>query len=211
MPSIYLIRHGKASPQARDYDELSPTGHEQARLLGAELARRGLRPAAVLSGSLRRQRQTARTALAGAGIDAAPVVDERWNEYGHLELLARSPAAAGTLQERLDAGLSAWIGAGGAGPGSWEGFRGGVLAALEETAAGLGRGESALVFTSAGVVATVAAALLRAPEHGFLELNRIVVNGSLTKVVHGRGGTRLLSFNDHAHLERDGEALTTFR
>ncbi|MEU0491441.1 histidine phosphatase family protein [Nocardiopsis sp. NPDC006139] len=211
MPSIYLIRHGKASPEAEDYDELSPTGYEQARLLGAELERRGLRPGPVFSGSLRRQRQTAAAALAEAGIDAEPTVDERWNEYDHLGLLARHPVAEGTLQERLDAGLSAWMAAGGDGPGSWEAFRGGVRAALEDTVAGLGRGETALVFTSAGVVAAVCAALLRAPAHGFLELNRIVVNGSLTKVVHGRGGTRLLSFNDHAHLEQAGAALTTFR
>ncbi|CAL9375556.1 hypothetical protein SUDANB121_00958 [Nocardiopsis dassonvillei] len=211
MPSIYLIRHGKASPEAEDYDELSPTGYEQARLLGAELKRRGLPPGPVLTGSLRRQRQTAATALAEAGIDAEPVVDERWNEYGHLELLARDPRAEGSLQERLDAGLRAWMAAGGEGPGSWEGFRGGVLAALEETAAGLGRGGTALVFTSAGVIATVCAALLRAPAHGFLELNRIVVNGSVTKVMHGRGGTRLLSFNDHAHLEQGGTELMTFR
>ena len=211
MPSIYLIRHGKASPEAEDYDELSPTGYEQARLLGAELKRRGLRPQTVLTGSLRRQRQTAATALAEAGIGTGPTVDERWNEYGHLELLALRPGAEGTLQERLDAGLSAWIAAGGTGPGGWEAFRSGVRSALEDTAAGLGRGETALVFTSAGVIATVCAELLRAPVHGFLELNRIVVNGSVTKVVHGRGGTRLLSFNDHAHLEQDGAGLTTFR
>lgn len=211
MPSIYLIRHGKASPEAEDYDELSPTGYEQARLLGAELKRRGLRPGPVLSGSLRRQRQTAVTALAEAGIDTEPVVDERWNEYGHLELLALDPLAEGGLQDRLDAGLTAWIAAGGDGPGTWEGFRSGVRAALDDAVAGLGRGETALVFTSAGVIATVCAALLGAPEHGFLGLNRIVVNGSITKVMHGRGGTRLLSFNDHAHLEQGGAALMTFR
>ncbi|MDT0328499.1 histidine phosphatase family protein [Nocardiopsis lambiniae] len=211
MPSIYLIRHGKASPEAEDYDELSPTGYEQARLLGAELKRRDLRPGPVLAGGLRRQRQTAATALAEAGIDVDPLIDERWNEYEHLELLTRHPIGEGTLQERLDAGLSAWIAAGGTGAGTWEDFRAGVRAALSDTVARLERGETALVFTSAGVIATVCAALLEAPTHGFLALNRIVVNGSITKVMHGRGGTRLLSFNDHAHLEQGGAGLMTYR
>ncbi|WP_174547400.1 histidine phosphatase family protein, partial [Nocardiopsis dassonvillei] len=52
MPAIYLIRHGKASPEAEDYDELSPTGYEQARLLGAELRRRGPRVGRVVTGAL---------------------------------------------------------------------------------------------------------------------------------------------------------------
>jgi hypothetical protein len=29
--------------------------------------------------------------------------------------------------------------------------------------------------------------------------------------VHGRGGTTLVSFNEHAHLERNGSSLVTYR
>ncbi|MEU0238039.1 histidine phosphatase family protein [Nocardiopsis sp. NPDC006198] len=211
MPAIYLIRHGKASPEAEDYDELSPTGHEQARLLGAELKRRDLRIGAVATGALRRQRQTAAAALAEAGIDTAPAADPRWDEYDHLGLLGSHLTGTGTLQERLDAALTSWMGAGGSGPGTWEGFREGVNAALSDLVAGLGRGETALVFTSAGVVAAVCSTLLGASSAGFLAMNRVVVNGSVSKLLHGRGGTQVLSFNDHAHLEQGGPALMTYR
>lgn len=211
MPAIYLIRHGKASPEAEDYDELSPPGYEQAGLLGAELRRRGLRVGTVVTGALRRQRQTAEATLAAAGIDAAPATDARWDEYDHSGLLRAHPVASGSLQERLDAALTSWIGAGGGGPGTWEGFRGGVSTALADLVAGLGRGETALVFTSAGVIATACSTLLGASPAGFLAMNRVVVNGSVSKLLHGRGGTQVLSFNDHAHLEQGGPGLMTYR
>ena len=38
----------------------------------------------------------------------------------------------------------------------------------------------------------------------------IMVNASLSKVISGRSGTRVLTFNDHAHLEHD-RALITYR
>ena len=211
MPTIYLIRHGKASPEAADYDELSPTGYEQARLLGAELKRRGLPVGPVVSGSLRRQRQTADAALAEAGIDIAPTVDERWNEYDHLHLLGRYPVGSGSLQQRLDASLASWTASGEEGEGSWTSFREGVRAALGEVSASLGKGQTALVFTSAGVIGAACSALVDTPTSGFIAMNRVVVNGSVSKVVHGRGGTQLLSFNDHAHLEQGGPELMTYR
>ena len=42
MSSILLVRHGQASFGAADYDVLSPTGHEQSRVLGSALAARGV-------------------------------------------------------------------------------------------------------------------------------------------------------------------------
>lgn len=211
MPTIYLIRHGKASPEADDYDELSATGYEQARLLGAELRRRDLAVGPVVSGSLRRQRQTARTALAEAGFEELPEVDRRWDEYDHLRLLALDPQKSGSLQERLDASLTTWTGSGETGPGSWNHFRDGVTAALTDLVFRLGRGRTALVFTSAGVISTLSSVLLSTSTSGFLAMNRIVVNGSVTKLLHGRSGTQLVGFNDHAHLEHGGTDLMTYR
>ena len=45
MSRILLVRHGQASFGADDYDDLSPTGHEQSRVLGAALS-------ATLAGSI---------------------------------------------------------------------------------------------------------------------------------------------------------------
>ncbi len=41
---ILLVRHGQASWGADDYDQLSPLGDEQSRVLGAALAARGITP-----------------------------------------------------------------------------------------------------------------------------------------------------------------------
>ena len=59
MSSILLVRHGQASFGAADYDNLSDTGHEQSRVLGAALAARGVAPDVVVAGEMRRHRQTA--------------------------------------------------------------------------------------------------------------------------------------------------------
>ena len=213
MPVVYLLRHGQASADAVDYDALSSTGREQSRILGVELLARQIKVAAVRSGTLNRQRDTAAEAVAAAGIDLAPVQDPRWNEYDHMELLQGHPLSRdGSVQQILDAALHRWT----ADPdatGAWTAFRDGALAALRETADGLGAGEAGLVFTSAGIIAAICASLIDPEGAGFVALNRMVVNASITKLVHGRGGTRLLTFNDHAHFESgdDRRALLTYR
>ena len=59
MGKILLVRHGQASLLSADYDQLSPLGAEQARLLGRWWAARGDAVHQVWSGSLKRQRDTA--------------------------------------------------------------------------------------------------------------------------------------------------------
>ncbi|WP_238430248.1 histidine phosphatase family protein, partial [Frankia nepalensis] len=71
MSVIYLVRHGQASFGSADYDVLSELGYRQAALVGAELRARGVRVDLAVSGTLRRQRETARAALA-AYAGAAP-------------------------------------------------------------------------------------------------------------------------------------------
>jgi phosphohistidine phosphatase len=69
---VVLVRHAEAAPG--DPDELrtlTPTGHEQARLLGERLRSGGLEPNAVLTSPLLRARQTA----AGLGFGEPEAVD----------------------------------------------------------------------------------------------------------------------------------------
>ena len=61
MGAVYLVRHGQASFGKADYDALSETGFEQARVLGESLRARLPRPDALFTGSLRRHRETAET------------------------------------------------------------------------------------------------------------------------------------------------------
>lgn len=58
MGRLYVVRHGQASLHAADYDLLSSLGEEQARLLGAYWAERGVRFGRAYVGPRRRHRQT---------------------------------------------------------------------------------------------------------------------------------------------------------
>jgi broad specificity phosphatase PhoE len=213
MPVLHLVRHGQASFGSDDYDRLSDLGRTQAEAVGSELARRGLRDPVAVCGTLRRQRDTAAIALAAAGLDVAPRVDGRWNEYDMVEIVkqhlpAGTPPSDGSsrdFQRLLDLALTGWAGAD---DGGWQAWAGGATAALAELAGSLGRGRDGVVFTSGGVLAAVSAELLGAPPASMVRLNRVAVNAAVTTVLVGGSGTTLLSFNDHAFLER---ALVTFR
>ncbi|MDT8912177.1 histidine phosphatase family protein [Amycolatopsis sp. PS_44_ISF1] len=218
MGAIYLVRHGQASFGAEDYDALSGLGFEQSTVVGAELARRGLRFRQARSGSLARQRDTAATALGALGAGPPVVEDPRWNEYDHVDIARHHAGGAAQEDSRayqsvLDAALAAWVAAGADGPcaETWPAFLARCTDALAELVASLGKGEHAVVFTSGGVIGAVCGALLGTPETGLLKLNRVTVNGGLTKLASGRGGVHLLTFNEHSHFEAGAAGLLTYR
>lgn len=227
MPVIHLIRHAQASFGSEAYDVLSELGHRQAALLDGALERRGVRADRVVCGTHRRQIDTALACTAAA--PGKPQIDSRWDEYDSAAVLTthgESPPDSGErtdlgaapgissreFQDLLDRALEGWIEAGENSPcdQSWPAFQSRALAALDAVASDLGSGERALVFTSGGVIAAVCAALIGAPGSTFIALNRVSVNSGVTKLLSGGGGVRLMTFNDHSHLERERE-LTTFR
>ena len=59
MPTILLVRHGQGSFGTADYDVLSERGGMQAAAVHAALRERGVTADRLVSGSLRRQRDTA--------------------------------------------------------------------------------------------------------------------------------------------------------
>ena len=67
MPIVLLIRHAQASFGTADYDVLSERGHAQVEALHRALTRRGIVADRVVTGSLRRQRDTGRPWSQGAG------------------------------------------------------------------------------------------------------------------------------------------------
>ena len=218
MPTVYLLRHGQASFGAADYDVLSAVGEQQSKLLGEELRRRDVTVDQVRSGTLRRQLATARACLPVAAVDVACAEDPRWNEYDHLSLVQSALAPDETpstrdFQRLLDQALLPWIaGEVPAGGGlTWAQFEGGAVAALEELFAGLGKGGTGLVFTSGGVISAICMRLLGLGPEGFLALNRVMVNAGLTKLVHGRSGTSLVSFNEHGHFAGPNRELLSYR
>jgi broad specificity phosphatase PhoE len=205
---ILLVRHGQASWGAADYDVLSPLGERQAAALGACLA--GVPVQAVVHGAMRRQRETAEQLVQAAGWAVAPSVDERWDEMDHQGVLDAHPPEfdgepdARQFQAWFEKATARWLSGAHDGDYSepWTAFRERVLAGFEAFGDG-----TTVVVTSAGPVSVVVAHLLESPA-AYRRIAPVVVNASVTKVVVGRRGRTLVSFNEHAHLPGD---LLTYR
>jgi broad specificity phosphatase PhoE len=225
---LLLVRHGQASLGAANYDQLSELGHRQARATGTRLARADLVIDRVICGALARQRDTAEAVVAmmpdiahGAGAGSPefrPHIDDRLDEYDHVGVLAASPSgvsfegaiSAGAnrlLQPALDEAIARWATAEGGYGESHSAFIERVRAVMGDLTGAPG---CTLAVTSGGVIAVACAQVLGLPADRWPVLARVIVNGSVTKIISGRTGTNLLTFNDYAHLEVD-RSLVTYR
>lgn len=221
MGVVLLVRHGQASFGAADYDVLSDTGREQARLLGSYLAERGVSPDRVFHGELRRQQHTAEEMAAGGGWTAPRETDPDWDEFDHLAVMSALAPGISDLSDRrefqrvYELALARWTsGHEPEGIEPFTGFVARVRAALERACDHAGPGGTAVVVSSGGPITAAVAALVD-PDGGYADLARIwlrmnvsLVNTSLTRVVVGGSGTRLLTFNEHPHLPPTGPLLT---
>jgi broad specificity phosphatase PhoE len=225
LPSLLLIRHAQASFGAEDYDVLSDRGHAQVAALVAGLQARGVHAARVVCGDLRRQRDTAAPCAESFGV--ALEVDPRWNEYVDRDVLTHhATVPAGLDRHSGDAALSSrefqgilndairgWIAAGADGPcdETWPAFLTRGEAALRELTLSLGRGEVGIAVSSGGVIAALTAAMLELAPEATIAFNHVSINASITKLTVGRGGVRVISVNEHAHLESGADSLVTYR
>ena len=225
MGLLLLVRHGQASWGADDYDVLSETGWEQARLLGQALGARGISPDLAVVGAMRRHRDTAQACLRELGPGGRPdgpdpQVDGGWDEFDHVAMLAkiqppfegRRPTKA-EFQQWMEAATDRWTG------GdhdddyaeSFPAFTDRVGSALRRTAEAAGSG-TAIVFSSGGPISWATASLLAEDRDvaGRLwrRLNPVCVNSGVTRLVTGRRGVTLVSFNGHDHLDGVPESLT---
>jgi broad specificity phosphatase PhoE len=227
VPIVFLVRHGQASFGAADYDVLSEVGRGQAEIVAASLAERGYHPDRLLSGTLRRQRETA---AAFAALGAPPIEieeEQRWDEFDPDDVLthhseselrlqangAAEPLTNASFQAALDPALAAWITHAERSPAAqtWPQFSGAGTAALSDLATELTPGETAIIVTSGGAIAAAVGTLLGAPAEVFAALNRVLVNTSVTKLAIGPSGINVVSFNDQSHLEALDRALITYR
>jgi broad specificity phosphatase PhoE len=207
--AIHLIRHGQASWGADEYDALSERGHRQSALLGMAWEASDWAPTAAISGSMRRHTETAIAAIDACGGDGYDV-DAGWNEYDHEVFTAGLDAdiTPQDFQPHLDASLASWMDGKLAADVPYGDWHGGILGSLERALDAAGSGQHVAVFTSGGPIATVVSHLLAGDDSLFIRLNAVIVNASVTVVINGSTGPRMLSFNEHTHLPRD---LVTFR
>lgn len=223
MPTLLLVRHGQASYGAADYDVLSDRGRRQATVLADDLARRGIVPDLVVAGSLNRQVDTAEpiARIAGRTVE----VDPRWNEYDADDILAHhsdtgaqiegdaAPPSSRDFQHLLDGALTRWIEAGAGSPANetWTAFDARSRAALQAVVDRLGSGETGLVVSSGGTIGGLCAAAMGMAPAGLVTFNRVAVNTGIARVVCGRQGITLVSFNEQAHLDGGDVSLRTYR
>ena len=232
MRLLYLVRHGQASFGKRDYDALSELGHEQSRVLGRTLAARDIVPDVVIRGELRRHRETADgivQGLAEGGVDRPlpTEVDAGWDEFDFQHVvevhkpmyrsravlkadLVRSRAPREKFQKIFEDATERWTG----GESdddyheSFPAFTARIQAALLAVAARTPERGTAVVVTSGGPIGLAVSHLLAGDTSLWSQLNKVAVNTAVTKVINGRSGLTLSSYNDHAHVEHDRRLLT---
>ncbi len=207
MGEILIVRHGQASYGTDDYDRLSPLGHQQAAWLGSWLAERGESFDRVVSGTLRRHRET----LLGIGKHlehARPDEDARLNEmpFFVIERLFRDRHGLDETHARADPEahfarvMQAWkAGEISGSPEGYHEFRNRVLKALDDHAR---HGQRLLIVSSGGPLGVILAHLLGLELAAMTELILTTYNASITRLHMRRGGMRLTQFNAVPHLER---------
>jgi glucosyl-3-phosphoglycerate phosphatase len=230
---LILIRHGESEGNvaatdarlagaevievpARDADvDLSGTGQEQSKALGAALARiaEDLRPDAVVSSPYARARQTAEIAVEAAGWPLQVRTDERLRdrELGILDRLTRRGVENRFPEE---AERREWLGKmyyrppGGE---SWADVALRLRSVLDELN-NLGTGHRVMLVCHDAVILLFRYVLEGMTEREILDLaaSTSVLNASLTRYVRpsGEGPWTLESFNVADHLTEQGVTVT---
>jgi broad specificity phosphatase PhoE len=204
---------------------LSSRGERQVQALIDGLARRRVSAVGVVSGTLRRQRDTA--APCAAALDCEHRVDARLDEYDDRDILGHyasvpvglerrageEPLSSRDFQLILNEALRRWIAAGADSPcrEPWPDFEARLASALDELAGTLGKGETALAVSSGGAIAAITASRLGLAPEALVAFNHVSINTGITKLTIGRGGTTLISVNEHAHLDEADPALISYR
>lgn len=230
MTAVYLVRHGQASFGAADYDQLSPLGTEQCRLLGAWFGQCGFSVSQIVTGGLKRHGQSADAFLQGLPSAQHPatarIVDAGFDEYNHREMLSRYNPALTDLDavKRLLVGSSdlhaefsqlfarafgRWIGGENDADYQepWPAFSQRCNAALTrvaEVGAATSEAGSVVVFTSGGAISAIIQKMLDVPDSRVYKLNLLLRNAGLTRLNVSPEGVALQYFNNYAYLEQSG-------
>ncbi len=208
MGEIILVRHGQANSGATDeasYDKLSDLGHQQARWLGDYLSDREKPFDKVISGSLRRHRETA----AGMGYDA-PQIDPRLNEMDYFNLGQALEDVHGIpfpgpedFAAHVPQVMEAWHRAEIMGVESFASFEARVTGVLQEAAE---PGVRVLCVTSGGVIGMIMRYLLDLDPTRMAHVLLPIMNSSLHRVHVIPQGPILAGFNAVPHLDHPDRA-----
>ena len=242
MAEILCVRHGQASFASAEYDQLSEIGYWQGHLLGQYLVKTGVSFDFIYSGTLKRQVQTAEAVCAvykSSGLVSPEIQQDcRWNELETEEqvnllspmLIERHPELASLLkharsdkkafQKLIKASFDFWIEnpefVAHAGLETWAAAHCRVTQVLQQVKQSNGKGCTAGVFTSGGILAILVAHTLGLPTPSVYPLFEKVINCSITRLIHNQQSIALSSFNEYSYLsaiapEGDENKAITYR
>lgn len=203
MGEIILVRHGQANSHAtteEGYDRLSDLGHQQSRWLGEWFRAHEVDFDHVVSGTLRRHRET----VAGLGLTADE--DPRLNEIDYITLsdaLERvkgepKPTTSEHYAVHMPKVMAAWKAAEIEGAEPYHAFETRVAALIDDAAR---PGRRVLCVTSGGVIGMVLRHIL---DLDILKMSHVMLpifNSSIHKLNVRDGATFLAGYNAIPHLD----------
>jgi broad specificity phosphatase PhoE len=230
MGAIYLLRHGQASFGSNNYDQLSPVGHQQARVLGQALKARGVKAEVLVSGNMQRHKETAAGVIAEMALDLPLQEHLGVNEFDHenvievaepryVDKVAMMSEMAATgdprraFQTFFRDAVTRWVGGNHDAEYNepWSVFKLRCVSALDDLVKLTPPKGNVLVFTSGGAISVLCAHLLGLNDAQAFTINWTLANAGITKIQVGRDGLHLISVNEHAHVEGTQPSLLTYR
>jgi broad specificity phosphatase PhoE len=239
MGTLTLVRHGQASFFSENYDQLSPLGEQQARLLGEYWVRQGVHFDEVITGPRVRQIETAALvgeAFAKSGLPwpeprfmpefdehqvdrliklAMPRIKASYPDIGVLHERYRAAELPRdkhrTFQRMFEQVVMLWVAGKIEAPEveSWPAFRDRVSTGLKGIFNGEARGRRVAAFTSVGAITVGLQLSLTCDDRAAFDLGWRVRNASVTEFVFSRDRLTMDGFNALAHLQ--DSQLWTFR
>lgn len=234
MSTLFFIRHGQASFGQANYDQLSPRGYAQARLLADRLSD-GIPFDRIYTGTLERQTETAQALIdryRKSGIPTPAVrQSEAFNEYDSEavcralipEMLEGDPGMESqvanmfkdnrSFQAVFETVMLRWV-AGeycASGLPRWKTFKSRLNAAIDEILTTDGKGQRIAVFTSGGPIALAVQRALQLTDPVAMRVNWQLINASITRFKCTPATFMLATFNEHAYLETAGSDMVTYR
>lgn len=207
MQTVTIIRHGQANTGARDeasYDKLSALGHQQARWLGAHLKDTYMPFQKIISGTLKRQIETANGVNQ---FDLPHMQDPRLNElnyFGMADCLKRAhnipyPETQTAFGQHLQTMLEYWK-ADKLDPAleSYTSFHQRIRSVILE---GLASQTPSLLVSSTGVIASLAGDTLNTDAAHRVKLFMAVGHTSLSQFQRFNADLTLTQFAAKPHLE----------
>ncbi|MCC6583530.1 MAG: histidine phosphatase family protein [Chitinophagales bacterium] len=230
MATIYLIRHGQAQFGMEEYDALSPTGIEQAKLLGASFLQRNIIPTKIISGAMKRHQQTMDYCLEKMQIEnVEKITNEDWNEFDHRDIIAKyeprytdlnelkkdiflDKSPKEKITEVLIGAVTRWTSEQHHDYNeSWTVFSERVINGLKKIENESQKEDVVFVFSSGGSISVIMQQILDLSVQKTFELQLNIANCSITKLKTTSRGTQLLSFSDYAHFEGEHKKWLTYK